>query len=382
MNVHVPQGYLARGEVENLLMVPSQIISPKNSAPVIGIIMDALLGASILSAKGAFLEEEMVMQLCALISPKRWNGEIPEPAILKYIDEVGNVEGPLWTGKQIFSLLFPSTLNYYKKTNIFREPPAKLKLKGIEKNLHSWFSDSMVVIERGKLLTGILDKKSLGVTGGSIIHTIFNDYGQDRTRHFIDQIQWIANHWLLHNGFSIGISDCILHKESSKTIIRNIIEEANENALTTLSQSLKTDAKKAEEKVNSSLNSATTNVGKYVQTHLTKNNSLVAMVNAGSKGNPLNLSQIMAIVGQQNSSGKRIPMSFYGRALPHYKMNDHGPAARGFVRSSYYDGLSPTELFFHTVGGREGLVDTAIKTGKTFHYSSLFIFIAKILTLI
>ena len=87
------------------------------------------------------------------------------------------------------------------------------------------------------------------------------------------------------------------------------------------------------------------------------------MVNAGSKGNPLNLSQMMAVVGQQNLSGKRIPMSFYGRALPHFKMNDHGPAARGFVRSSYYDGLSPIELFFHTVGGREGLVDTAIKTG-------------------
>ena len=157
-------------------------------------------------------------------------------------------------------------------------------------------------------------------------------------------------------------SDCILHKESSKTFIRNIIAESNDNAVTILSQSLKTDAKKAEEKVNATLNSATTNVGKYVQTNLTKNNNLVAMVNAGSKGNPLNLSQIMAIVGQQNLSGKRIPMSFYGRALPHFKMNDHGPAARGFVRSSYYDGLSPTELFFHTVGGREGLVDTAIKS--------------------
>ena len=366
MNVHVPQGYLARAEVENLLMVPSQIISPKNSAPVIGIIMDALLGASILSAKYAFLKEEMVMKLCALISPKRWNGVVPSPAIIKYTDELGNSQGPLWTGKQVFSLLFPNTLNYSKKTNIYKEPPQSLK--GIDKKLCSWFSDSVVFIERGQLLSGILDKKSLGVSGGSLIHTIFNDYGQERVRHFIDQIQWIANHWLLHNGFSIGISDCILHKESSKTMIRSIIAESNDKAVSILAHSLKTDAKKSEEKVNSTLNNATTNVGKFVQMNVTKNNSLVAMVNAGSKGNQLNLSQIMAIVGQQNLSGKRIPMSYYGRALPHFKINDHGPAARGFVRSSYYEGLSPTELFFHTVGGREGLVDTAIKTAETGTY--------------
>jgi len=365
MNVHVPQGYLARGEVENLFMVPSQIISPKNSAPVIGIIMDALLGASILSSKQTFIEEEMVMQLCALLSAKRWDGQIPSPAILKYTNELGEVCGPMWTGKQVFSLLFPSTLNYSKKTNIFREPSANLKLNSMDKYIHGLFQDSVVVIERGQLLSGILDKKSLGVSGGSIIHTIFNDYGQDRVTHFIDQIQWVANHWLLHNGFSIGISDCILHKESSKTFIRNIVTESNDNALTILSKSLRTDPKKAEEKVNSALNSATTNVGKFVQENLKNSNNLVAMVNAGSKGNPLNLSQMMAVVGQQNLSGKRIPMSFYGRALPHFKMNDHGPAARGFVKSSYYDGLSPTELFFHTVGGREGLVDTAIKTAET-----------------
>ena len=369
MNVHVPQGYLARGEVENLFMVPSQIISPKNSAPVIGIIMDALLGASILSSKQTFIEEEMVMQLCALLSEKRWNGQIPSPAILKYTNELGEVCGPMWTGKQVFSLLFPSTLNYSKKTNIFREPPAKLKLNSTDKYIHSLFQDSLVVIERGQLLSGILDKKSLGVSGGSIIHTIFNDYGQDRVTHFVDQIQWVANHWLLHNGFSIGISDCILHKESSKTFIRNIVTDSNDKALTILSKSLRTDPKKAEEKVNSALNSATTNVGKFVQENLKNSNNLVAMVNAGSKGNPLNLSQMMAVVGQQNLSGKRIPMSFYGRALPHFKMNDHGPAARGFVKSSYYDGLSPTELFFHTVGGREGLVDTAIKTAETGNYA-------------
>lgn len=365
MNMHVPQGQLARAEVEHLFMVPSQIISPKNSAPVIGIIMDALLGASILSAKKTFLEEERVMQLCALISAKRFSGKVPEPAILKYTDESGKVGGPLWTGKQIFSLLLPDTLNYTKKTNIYKDPPSSLT--GIHKKLFSWFNDSVITIEKGQILSGILDKKSLGVSGGSLIHCIFNDYGQERVRHFTDQIQWIANHWLLHNGFSIGISDCMLHTESSKSVIANFIAESVDKAESIAAHSLKTDARKAEEKINTSLNNATTNVGKYVQTTISNRNSLIAMVNAGSKGNHLNVSQIMAIVGQQNLAGKRIPMNNLGRALPHFRVGDQGPAARGFVRASYYNGLSPTELFFHTVGGREGLVDTAIKV-------SLFLF--------
>lgn len=138
--MHVPQGQLARAEVEHLFMVPSQIISPKNSAPVIGIIMDALLGASILSAKCTFLEEERMMQLCALISAKRFSGTPPEPAILKYTDEFGKVHGPLWTGKQIFSLLLPETLNYTKKTNIYKEPPASLI--GIHKKLYDVYPSS------------------------------------------------------------------------------------------------------------------------------------------------------------------------------------------------------------------------------------------------
>lgn len=41
------------------------------------------------------------------------------------------------------------------------------------------------------------------------------------------------------------------------------------------------------------------------------------------------------------------------------------PAAKGFVENSFYSGLTPTEFFFHTMGGREGLVDTAVKTAET-----------------
>ena len=86
------------------------------------------------------------------------------------------------------------------------------------------------------------------------------------------------------------------------------------------------------------------------------------MVNAGSKGSELNISQMISCLGQQNVDGKRIPYGFEHRTLPHYNKYDDSPAARGFVESSYINGLSPQELFFHAMAGRVGLIDTAVKS--------------------
>ena len=346
MNVHVPQSYLSRSEVEQIMMVSTQIISPKNSTPVIGIIQDALLGAALMSSKSTFFTKGEVMQFCGLL--KDWNGEMPDPTILK--------PQLMWTGKQIFGLLISKTLDYRKKSNINKDHP---------KMIDNIMEDSMVIIVKGELMTGVLDKKSLGVSGGSLIHTIFNDYGPEKVTHFIDQIQWLCNHHLLHRGFSIGIGDCILEKDSYREHIKTQVGDAIKEVYKLMESEEQTEGKKLEERINKILNGATNTLGKYVQNHISKQNNLITMVNAGSKGNHLNISQIMALVGQQNLAGKRIPMSYFLRTLPHFDIGDEGPKARGFVKSSYYDGLSPLELFFHTVGGREGLVDTAIKTADT-----------------
>lgn len=71
------------------------------------------------------------------------------------------------------------------------------------------------------------------------------------------------------------------------------------------------------------------------------------------------------MVGQQNVEGKRIPFGFKHRTLPHFIKDDYGPESRGFVENSYLAGLTPTEFFFHAMGGREGLIDTAVKTAET-----------------
>ncbi len=120
-----------------------------------------------------------------------------------------------------------------------------------------------------------------------------------------------------------------------------------------------------EAKVNSALNDARDTAGRYVQGSLKSNNHLKNMVIAGSKGNITNISQIIACVGQQNVEGKRMPFSFNKRTLPHFTKDDYGPESRGFVENSYLSGLTPQEFFFHAMGGREGLIDTAVKTSET-----------------
>uniref|UniRef100_A0A452Y3Z1 DNA-directed RNA polymerase n=4 Tax=Triticinae TaxID=1648030 RepID=A0A452Y3Z1_AEGTS len=98
-------------------------------------------------------------------------------------------------------------------------------------------------------------------------------------------------------------------------------------------------------------------------------NSPLIMSQCGSKGSPINISQMVVCVGQQSVGGRRAPNGFIDRTLPHFPINSKTPAAKGFVANSFYTGLTATEFFFHTMGGREGLVDTAVKTAETGYMS-------------
>lgn len=341
MNLHIPQGPLARVEIEQLLMVPRQIISPKGSTPVIGIVQDALLGASMITHKSTFMERSFVLQVCMYI--KEFNGILPEPAILK--------PKRLWTGKQIVSLLIPDTLYMHGRGNGFSSKKGESPWVQIQQ-------DNLVVIERGTLLAGTFDKKTLGISGGSIIHLIFKDYGPQRSKLFLNEIQYITNYFLLHHGFSVGISDCILEQKD-----REIIFEMINKAMLGVEEIQATEEYtiKTEEKINRILNGVHADVATYVKDNCPLENSLARMVRCGSKGNPLNLAQMMGVLGQQNVCGKRVPPGYGGRSCPHVEFHDNSPAAGGFVANPYYDGLTPLEVLFHTMGGREGLVDTAIK---------------------
>ncbi|KAJ7944104.1 DNA-directed RNA polymerase subunit [Quillaja saponaria] len=316
MNMHVPQSLETRAEVLELMMVPKCIVSPQSNRPVMGIVQDTLLGCRKITKRDTFITKDDFMNILMWWEDFDW--EIPAPTILK--------PEPLWTGKQVFNLIIPKRINLIRYSSWHSETENGSITPG----------DTVVRIEKGELLTGALCKKTLGASAGSLVHVIWEEVGPDAARKFLGQTQWLVNYWLLQNAFSIGES------EPGRTMMDSF-----------------------ENKVNQVLNKARDEAGSSAQKSLSESNNLKAMVTAGSKGSFINISQMTACVGQQNVEGKRIPYGFIDRTLPHFTKDDYGPESRGFVENSYLRGLTPQEFFFHAMGGREGLIDTAVKTSET-----------------
>jgi DNA-directed RNA polymerase II subunit RPB1 len=234
-------------------------------------------------------------------------------------------------------------------------------------------ADTEVLIERGELLTGVVDKRTVGASSGSLIHVIWMEHGPRATSEFLSRSQKVVNHWLLYHSFTVGVSDTLADEDSLKQIaftlaeakenIADLIEKAQKGQIPC--QPGKTMLESFEFKVNTELNAARDKAGALANDSISERNHIKAIVNAGSKGNDINICQIMACVGQQNVEGRRIPFCFHKRTLPHFTKDDYGPESRGFVQNSYLLGLSPHEFFFHAMGGREGLSDTAVKTSET-----------------
>jgi len=233
--------------------------------------------------------------------------------------------------------------------------------------------DHEVTIQDGELLAGTIDKKTVGSGMGGIIHTSWLDVGHEETARFMNQIQQVTNYWVLQKSFSIGVTDTVADEETMEQIestinkakkqVLDLVRQGQDGALEI--QPGRTMVESFEQFVNKVLNTARDHAGKSAQGSLDETNSVKAMVTAGSKGSFINISQIIACVGQQNVEGKRIPYGFKRRTLPHFTKDDLGPESRGFVENSYLRGLSPQEFFFHAMGGREGLIDTACKTAET-----------------
>ena len=218
-----------------------------------------------------------------------------------------------------------------------------------------------------------MEKTVLGGTTKGIIHRICNDYSNKHASDFIDNFQNIITEYMKTSSFSVGISDLIADKKTTTEIIQVITNQKLEvqtvidkvhlgifDNTTAIS-----NHDEFEKTVNNLLNKATEQSGKIGRTSLSKNNKFLKIVNSGSKGSLINISQMISCLGQQNVDGKRIPYGFDNRTLPHYNKFDDSPNARGFIESSYISGLTAPELFFHAMGGRIGLIDTAVKTSQT-----------------
>jgi DNA-directed RNA polymerase II subunit RPB1 len=347
MNLHMPQDPESESELRNLAAVPWQIISPANNKSIVGIFQDSLLGAYLLSRDDVTFTTREAMNLLMAFDKVDTNN-----IARKSSDKVNS-------HKIIGQILPPLSLKY--KTNRFKE--------GDDYKT----SNAVLEIENGKYIRGQLEKGILGDGSRGLIHRICNDFGNMASAAFIDDIQNIVTEYMKSAAYSVGISDLIADSQTNTEITEAITNKKREVSSlidqTHLglfeNKSGKTNEEEFETQVNNILNQATQTAGKIGRKSLSKDNRFVIMVEAGSKGSDLNISQMISCLGQQNVDGKRIPYGFEDRTLPHFNKYDDSPSARGFVESSFISGLTPTELFFHAMGGRVGIIDTAVKTSQT-----------------
>lgn len=347
MNLHVPQSHETRSEVMNLCMVPLNIVSPQRNGPLMGIVQDTLCGVYKMCRRDVFMTQEEVMNI--LLWVPDWDGVLPPPALIK--------PRPRWTGKQIISLVVPAGLNL---------------IRGDSEGPHP-LNDNGIMVHGGELMYGLFSKKTVGASGGGIIHIIYNEKGWEAAVNFFNGTQRVVNHWLLHNGFSIGIGDTVPDEKTAAGITDAVNEQKAEVALITAAATANelealpgmNVRETFESRVSKALNSARDNAGDRTEKSLKDINNAIQMARSGSKGSAINISQMTAVVGQQSVEGKRIPFGFKYRSLPHFTKDDYSPESRGFVENSYLRGLTPSEFFFHAMAGREGLIDTAVKTAET-----------------
>ena len=345
MNLHMPQDIEAETELRKLAAVPYQIISPANNGSIVGIFQDSLLGAYRFTRKNVNFNPRQAMNLLMYFN-KVNPDQLLDKEIISSFDILSQIMPPL-------------TLKYKNKS--FDD----------EEDYNT--SNNVLDIKNGKYYRGQLDKGIFGKSTKGLLQRINNDFGNMTNADFIDNLQNIITEYMKSSAYSVGISDLIANQTTNDAIIEKITNK-KQDVVNLLNQTQlgifnnktgKTNTEELETQVNNILNEAAAEAGKIGRKNLEQENRFVIMVNAGSKGSDLNISQMISCLGQQNVDGKRIPYGFDDRTLPHFKKYDDSPKARGFVENSFIGGLTPEELFFHAMGGRVGLIDTAVKTSQT-----------------
>ncbi len=346
MNMYVPQSPEEEAECVTLMSVQTQLQSVQSSKPVMALVQDAICATWKMTKRDRFFTRS---EACQLLSQCRYFKGItlPRPAIMR--------PEKLWTGKQVFSCLLPSTMMYE------RWRPDSNQLGGDMDLL-----DDHIVVRHGKLVCGRPCKSFVGTSGNGFVHYIWHmpDAGALHVINFLSDAQRLFNYlFLAFENFSIGPADIILthgiHKEIDEivsTAIRKDEMIRNEPVIMKgLSDEIVEDGRQQ------ILKRTLPRTAEIATASLSDGNGCKDVISCGSKGSSINIGQMSACVGQQTVEGGRLTK---GR-LPCFSPDDESPARYGFVRSSLLRGLNPTEFYCHAQAGREGLIDTAVKTSET-----------------
>ncbi|QLD85506.1 DNA-directed RNA polymerase subunit A' [Natronomonas halophila] len=341
MNMHALQNEEARAEARVLMRVQEQILSPRFGENIIGAIQDHISGLYLLTNQNPKFNETQALDLLRATSID----ELPES---DGTDEEGK---QYWTGRTVFSELLPDGLNLEFTSS----------------------AGDTVLIEDGELVSGTIDEDAAGAFGGEVVDTICKVYGNTRARVFVNEVATLAMRSIMHFGFSIGIDDESIEREAEEQIaeaidgaydrVQDLIQAYRDGELESLPG--RTVDETLEMKIMQTLGKARDSAGDIADDHFDNDNPAVVMAESGARGSMLNLTQMAGCVGQQAVRGERINRGYEDRTLSHFKRNDLSADAHGFVENSYRNGLTPKEFFFHAMGGREGLVDTAVRTSKS-----------------
>ena len=330
MNLHLGQSIQARNEIKWIANVQYQIIGWKDSSPIIGCQQDTLSGAYMLSSRKTKIKgTDVANLLCNTTSDYKYEIEMD-----KY-----------YTGNEVFSYIIQKGINILKKSD------DKITCKIID----------------GKIIIALLDKKLLSFSKNSIIHFIWDKYGANKTRRFIDDSQRLILNYLLMNGQTIGFKDTVVD-DNTKNEIKHIINDKilkSKHEITELEKNYdKYTLENIEKKLSDSLNIVQADIGLILMNKLNSDNFFVISTKSGAKGVLTNLAQVSGIVGQQTINNTRLKKT-NDRTLIYFHKYDDTPESRGFIKNSYLSGLKGYEFFINATACRESLINTAITTAQT-----------------
>ena len=367
MNLHVPQTEEARAEAINLMGVKHNLVTPRNGEPIIAATQDFITAAFLLSSKDNFYDRKTFTYMCMHMlegTPL----DLPPPAVV--------APQQLWTGKQIFNVLMrpnkksPVKVNLDAKGKMFKSSPNESP--DMDKN------DGWLVVRNSEVMCGPMDKSTVGPgKKNSIFYVILRDFGPDEAVTAMNRLAKLCARYLTNRGFSIGIGD-VCPARSLEVETAHLVDVAFKECDNLIEKFKKGELEKAagcnmeqtlENSISGILSKVRQSAGSYCIETLSRNNAPLIMAKSGSKGSDINVAQMVALVGQQIIGSQRVPDGFQDRSLPHFHKNARQPPSKGFVQDSFYSGLVPTEFLFHAMSGREGLVDTAVKTAETGYMS-------------
>ncbi|KAE9606955.1 putative DNA-directed RNA polymerase [Lupinus albus] len=415
INVHFPQDEISRAEAYNIVNANNQYVKPTSGDPIRALIQDHIVSAALLTKKDTFLSSEEFNQLLyssgvSMAGMGSFCGKSGKKVFMSSTDSEMIVfppaiwkPEPLWTGKQVISALLyyitkgspPFTVEKNAKipSNFFKtrisqgsrctEDTSRKKDEPDEDKL---------LIYRNDLVRGVVDKAQFGDYG--MVHTVQELYGSNIAGNLLSALSRLFTNFLQMHGFTCGVDDLLLTEEKDGERMAQlesceeigdivhrefvgVMDDARLDPITLqldIEKKIRSNGEAAltylDRKMISNLNTRTSSgiLKELLSEGILKSsgkNWISLMTTSGAKGSMVNFQQISSHLGQQELEGKRVPRMVSGKTLPCFTPWDCSPRAGGFIIDRFLTALRPQEYYFHCMAGREGLVDTAVKTSRS-----------------